>query len=158
MDNAIAHTKQELDRACLRLEHLFELTPDDRIHWSPSPTARTPIQLITHSASALEGIQKMVGGEPFPYKNLADADADWRQMEKQVNSRSEALALLHEKAEGYKKWLDSLTSEQLASTAHLPFGEMPFSVAITFGTMHTSFHSAQLEYLQTIYGDHDWHQ
>ena len=157
MEIFIEQTKNELDRACQRLEHLFALTPDDRINWSPSPTARTPMELILHAAYALEGIQGMVSGEKFPYASLAEADAAWREMEKQPTTRAQTLAMLHEKSANYKKWLDSFTLEKLASTAVLPFGEMPYTQAIIFGKMHTAFHSAQLEYVQTCYGDHDWY-
>ena len=32
----------------------------------------------------------------------------------------------------------------------------PF-VAITFASSHTNGHAAQLDYIQTAFGDHDWH-
>ena len=41
----------------------------------------------------------------------------------------------------------------------MPFGlePMPVAVVITFPTFHTRSHIPQIEYIQTIYGDRDWH-
>ena len=55
------------------------------------------------------------------------------------------------------RFVNALTPEMLASTVHLPFGVIPMSVAITVMADHMRGHSAQIDYVRTIYGDHDWH-
>ena len=41
----------------------------------------------------------------------------------------------------------------------LPFGlgQAPLGYFMTMGAAHTQGHIPQIEYIQTLYGDHDWH-
>ncbi len=132
-------------------------TPDDRINWSPSPTARTPLQVVAHSALALGGFHGMLMGAAFPWENIAQADAEWRESEKKYTTRQEVIDLLEENSANYLAWLDTLTTEQLGQPFHTPFGEVPYSVAITFMGNHLFGHASQIQYIQTVYGDLDWH-
>ena len=133
-------------------------TPDDKINWSPAPTARTPIQQAAHGAMAISGIQNMLAGKPLPYADVAEFDTSMRGAEKEFTSREQALSLLERNSAGYLAWLDALTPEQLASPARFPFGPATtMAVAITFPARHLQNHIAQMDYLQTVYGDHDWH-
>ena len=34
---------------------------------------------------------------------------------------------------------------------------VPMSAGVTFAAYHTHGHVAQMDYIQTIYGDQDWH-
>ena len=66
MQDIISQAKAELIRAKDRMTRALATTPDDKINWSPSPTARTPIQEVAHSVMAVSGIQGMLTGKPFP--------------------------------------------------------------------------------------------
>lgn len=44
MEDTISQAKAEFVRAKDQVIRALATTPDDRIHWSPAPTARTPIQ------------------------------------------------------------------------------------------------------------------
>jgi len=158
MEDIISQTKAELVRAKEQMARALATTPDDRINWSPSPTARTPIQQVAHAANAIPGIQGMATGKPFPFKSLAEFDAAMRAEEAGFNDREQARALLETNTAAYLSWLDTLTPEQIASPVQMPFGPpVPLSVAITFAAYHLRGHVAQMDYIQTIYGDQDWH-
>lgn len=158
MEDIISQTKAELIRATERMAHALATTPDDRINWSPSPSARTPLQEVVHGAAAIAGIRGMLTGEPFPYAGLAEFDAAMRAAEKQFTTRAPVLSLLEQNTAEYLAWLDTLTPEQLAATVQPPFGPpVPTAVGITFAAYHLSSHVAQMDYIQTIYGDQDWH-
>ena len=158
MEDIISQTKAEFSRAKERMARALATTPDDRINWSPSPTARTPIQEVAHAAGAISGILGMLNGKPFPYTSLAEFDTALRTAEKEFTSREQVLSSLEQNSAEYLAWLDALTPEQIASTVHLPFGPpVPMAVAITFPAHHLSGHIAQMDYIQTIYGDHDWY-
>jgi len=157
MENIIPEAKAELTRAKERAERALATTPDDKINWSPGPCARTPIQLVAHGAMGISGIQGMLVGKPFPYAGIVEADTAWRAAEKEFTNREQVLALLEQSSAEYLAWLDTLTAEQLASTLELPFGSFPMAAAITFAADHLRNHAAQIDYIQTVYGDQDWH-
>lgn len=80
-----------------------------------------------------------------------------RAAEKEFTTRQQVLSLLEQTSAEYLAWLDTPTPEHLASTVHLPFGPMPMAAGITLPAQHLSGHVAQMDYIQTIYGDRDWH-
>ena len=158
MEDIISQAKAEFTRTKERAVRALATTSEDRINWSPSPTARTPIQLVAHGAMVISGIQGMLTGQPFPYSGAAEFDTALRAAEKEFTTREQVLSLLEQNSAGYFTWLDALTPEQLASTVQMPFGPaIPMAVGITFPAYHLSGHVAQMDYIQTIYGDRDWH-
>lgn len=158
MQEIIDAAKAEFLRAKERITHNLATTPDDRINWSPTPTARTPVQQVAHAAMATTGIQGLLMGKPFPYASLADLDPALRLAEKEFTTREQALSLLEQTSAEYLQWLDTMTPEQMASTVHLPSRpSFPMAVGITLPADHMRSHCAQIDYIQTIYGDRDWH-
>lgn len=142
-----------------RLEHALANTPDDRLLWAPSPTARTPLAQVVHSAMSTGYIQSWLTGTPFADKTSAEATGIFHSVEATYTTRESALALLEEKSAAFLGWLDSLTPEDLERHGEAPFGLGPvkWSDGIFFPGLHMRDHAAQLEYTQTIYGDTDWH-
>ena len=150
--------KAQLLHAKARIEHILSTTPDDRLHWSPASTARTPLQQVAHAARSVGAIGDLLEGHPEP-GTTAEADARFVAWEKQFQTREEVLTLLAANCARYCSLLDSFTSEQLAQNIQFPFGlgEGPRIACLGFAGMHTNDHAAQMEYIQTIYGDRDWH-
>jgi hypothetical protein len=157
MENIIDDVKAEFNRAKGRIAHDLASTPDDKINWAPSETARTPVQLVAHGAMGTMGITGMLAGKPFPYNNMQEMDTASRAAEKEFTSREQALGFLEKTSNEFLEWLDTLSAEQIASTVSLPFGDIPMAMAITFPADHLRCHAAQIEYLQTIYGDYSMH-
>lgn len=149
--------KAELSRAVDRVKKAFETTPDDRIHWAPSPSARTPIQQVAHCANSLDGMMRWFQGEEFDTSDMQALDTKWREEEKAFTTRSAVLARLDETSNNFQKYLDGLTPEQVAGVHATPFGDFPMAEAITWPADHLRGHSAQMDYTQTCYGDLDWH-
>jgi hypothetical protein len=157
MEEISSQAKAEFVRAKERMAHNLATTPDDKINWSPAPTARTPIQLVAHGAMGTAGIQGMLMGKPFPYSSFAEMDTALRVQEKEFTTREQALDLLEKTSAEYLQWLDTLTAEQLASTVQAPFGSIPMVIGITLPADHLRNHCGQIDYVQTICGDLDWH-
>jgi hypothetical protein len=157
MGDVVAEAIAEFGRAKDRIATALTTTPDDKLGWSPSPTARTPVQIAAHAALSIAGMSDMLHGKPFPFGDLAEVDKAFRQAEKAYTTREQALALLEKNSAEYVAWMEGLTSAQIEATIDLPFGPIPMSVAITFVADHLRGHAAQIEYLQTVLGDYDWH-
>lgn len=156
---AIERAKADFARAKQQLLTAFASTPDDRLSWSPSPTARTPLQVAAHAASALKSIHEMLDGRPFGANTTANADQSFREHDEQFSSREQVLHLLEENSAAYERWLAALSPEALEGTIELPFGSgrACLAEALTFAPGHTNYHTAQINYIQTVYGDHVWH-
>ena len=159
MSNTIEKARADYKQATGRLAQLLAKTPDDRLNWSPSPSARTPIQLAAHSAEAIKNIQGFLEGHPFEITDTAKADDFFRDWEKQFTTREQVVSLLEKTNARYLAFLDALTPDRLDTLVELPFGlgKAPLAIGLTFAPNHTQTHIAQLEYIQTIYGDHDWY-
>ncbi|AIE87240.1 hypothetical protein OP10G_3872 [Fimbriimonas ginsengisoli Gsoil 348] len=106
---------------------------------------------------SIKGMQDWFSGQPFPFDKISDLDAWSRAKEKEFTSREQVMGLLEENSNAYLAWLDSLTPEQLASTLDMGFASFPMAMAITFPADHTRAHASQIDYIQTTYGDLDWH-
>lgn len=149
---------QEASQLNERLLRNLAKTPDDRLNWSPAPTARTPLHLVAHCAFSLGFITTMLEGTPYPAKTTAQADADFLEMEREITTREQALSLWENRFQRYISFLNALQTDQMETMVALPFGmgELPMHYMVGMGAVHTREHVAQLEYLQTIYGDRQW--
>ena len=158
MKGTINQAKEEYLRAKGRMTHTLATTPDDKINWSPSATARTPIQQVAHCANATARIVGMLSGKPFPFASVPESDTAMRTEEKKFTTREQVLERLEQTSAEYLAWLDGVTSDRFIATVQLPFGpSFPMAVALTFPAVHMREHIAQMEYIQTIYGDQDYH-
>ncbi len=158
MEQAANFAIQEANQLNERLLRDLAKTSDDRLNWSPTPTARTPLQLVAHCAFSLGFIHAMLNGTPYPAKTTAEADAEFLEMEREVTTREQALSLWESRFHQYVSFLRSLQPDQMDTLVILPFemGALPMHFMAGMGAIHTREHIAQLEYLQTIYGDREW--
>jgi len=156
---AIEQAKASFLQSKEALKGAFANTPDARVNWSPAATARTPAQQVAHAAEAIGHIQSQLAGTPLAWLTTEDMDRHFRQNELRITSREQALDLLEQNSAAYVAWLDSLAPDDLSRLAQMPFGlgHCPVSIGLTFAPDHMRWHTAQIEYMQTIYGDRDWH-
>lgn len=154
----IAQAKADFTAARDRLLDSLANTPDDRIAWSPSPTARSIAHQVAHVARTVKNLQALFGGMPPNRAGSAEADSTFREWEQQFTTRGEVVEMLEQNCNAYLAWLDTLTPEQLARIVELPFGlgQGPVRDLLAFQISHMQWHTAQIDYIQTIYGDHNW--
>jgi hypothetical protein len=147
----------EFNRAKDRLLKDLATTPDDKLRWSPTSTARTPLMQVAHAGMSIDGILDMLNGKPFDFENMPALDREWRAAEAKVATREEAIEILERSSERYIAWMRALSPEKVLSTIEMPFGAFPMVQVITWLADHVRNHCAQLEYIQTAYGDLTWH-
>src|SRR4051812_18322600 len=105
-----------------RLSRAFARVPDERLKWAPSPTARSPLELVAHCALSLGFICELLGGKPYPAPTTAQADAEHLARERAISSREEALGLWNTNHAKYIALIESMTEEDMAKMVELPFG------------------------------------
>jgi uncharacterized protein YndB with AHSA1/START domain len=159
LQDAIDQAKGSMLQAKAQLIHSLETTPDDRLNWSPSPTARTPLQTAAHAANSIKNIHGILDNRPFQADSVEEADKSFREWELQFTTREQVMELIEQNTGAYIAWLDALTEDHLNSMVETPFGmgKVPVALGLTFPPGHTMGHVSQIEYIQTIYGDQDWH-
>ncbi len=136
----------------------FAKVPEDRLHWSPSPTARSPLAIVAHCALSLGFIGELLAGTPYAAPTTAQADAEHLQRERTITTRAQALDLWNANLTRFIAQLEAMNEEDMAKMVLLPFGlgSAPMAYMVGVAAIHTREHLAQLEYLQTVYGDREW--
>jgi hypothetical protein len=159
MHAAFERSWNDFRAAKIGLIHALRTTKEDRLNWSPSPTARTPLQIGAHVAFAVGYMLGNAQGNTFAIPTPAEADKFFRQEELRLDTLENVLDELERNSKAYKAWLGTLSPEDADRVVDIPFGMGQFSVgaAIGFMPLHVMTHTAQIQYIQTIYGDHDWH-
>lgn len=138
---------------------LLAETPEEKLHWKPSPQARSIVEIVAHSANSLANIAMQLKGIPFAVPTSAEANAGFLEHDAQFTSRDQVAQYLQEKCDEYVALLGTFTQEDLGRLVALPFGlgQAPIGFFMTMGNLHTFGHICQIEYIQTMYGDLDWH-
>jgi hypothetical protein len=159
MQDTIERNRASFIQAQDGLAHALNTTPDDRLKWSPSPTARTPLQAAGHAAAAIAYMLGNMTGETFAVATPEEAERLFRELDKEFTSKEQVMELLEKNSSAYLNWLDAATPQVLNSTMILPFGmgAIPVHAGMEFMPLHVKWHTAQINYIQTIYGDLDWH-
>ncbi len=159
MNSSIEQAKQTFIRTSDTLLKIFNNTAPDRMNWSPSPTARTPVQVLAHSAHAVRNIQQMFEGNPFAIPRTDEAEKVFAEHDQMFTSAEEVVAYWEEGKTNLLAFYDGLTESDLDRMCTLPFGlgQAPLGAILTAPSDHTVGHIGQLEYIQTIYGDRHWH-
>ena len=154
----IQESKQTFQMSVDRIKRILEKTPDDRLLWSPAPTARTPLAQVVHAATSISNIHNMLMGIRFSTPTREEADAEFLALERGITRREDALAMLDKNSAALIDWLDQLLAERLSDMVPLPFdlGEAPLEFMLMMPAWHTNDHAAQMDYVQTCYGDRSW--
>ena len=159
LETAKTNTRQSLHQARDRFLGQLAMVPEDRLNWSPSPSARTAVEIAHHVGQAIYNLHQTMMGNRYSVPTMELADQEFRAAESLVQDREVVVRMITDNANAYDVWLDSLTYEMLDSLIWMPFdlGHFPLEIVLGFPAMHTNSHIPQLEYLQTTYGDRVWH-
>lgn len=159
MQDKINQYKAEFEQAVRGVKHALATTPENLLTWSPSKTSRSPLQVAAHIAIGGRDMLGNLTGNTFAIQTTEEAEKFHRERDSKVETLAECNELLDALVTDYSKWLDGLTESSLNEMMKLPFGmgEIPVGLGITFMPFHVHWHTAQINYIQTIYGDHDWH-
>lgn len=154
----IPESKQVFQMSVDRLKRILARTPDDRLPWSPAPSARSPLAEVVHAANSIHHIHTAMMGTRYATPTMEEADAEFLALESGFTNRDDALALLDKNSGALIDWLDQLSLERLSDMVPLPFGlgEAPLEFMLMVPAWHTNDHAAQMDYIQTCYGDRSW--
>lgn len=144
----IALSRQNMRYALARMTATFAAVPDDRIEWSPSATAKSPLHILSHCVDANRQVTRVLRGEELA------ASPDWSF---RVAGREEGLRELESSVAEFEAALDAMTPERFVSVADSPAGPIPLSEWMHFIGWHLAEHAGQIDYLQTCWDDQESH-
>ena len=154
----VAQAKEGAEQAKARLLRTFEFVPEDKLRWSPSSSARTALQIVAHCGLGNRAFAAIIRGEEMPLSGTPqEAAVQIRASDVNPATREEAVAMVEDSVAEVLEALDGVTDEMLDTTPTSPFGPLPFAYWMGLSSNHTGFHTAQIEYLQTIWGDLESH-
>ncbi len=154
----VALAKMNAARNVAYLLNTFSFVPDDKLTWSPSSTSKSALRIVAHCAVSNYGISNAIRGEEMP--EGVDMPAMMKMMEEKelaITTREQAIAAVNESLEIVMTALDTVTDERIGGTSDSPFGAMPMMFWIFLPGNHIGGHAYQIDFLQTIWGDNDFH-
>lgn len=147
------------DQTKARMKQLLDATPDDKLDWRPAANARSIKMVVAHCTDANKNIINMFNGTRFGAGTSAEADPQFMVKDSLPQTREELVANWENSIKDFQDWINSASDADLEAMAPLPFGmgDAPVHACLTAPVDHASGHIAQIEYIQTLYGDRDWH-
>ena len=158
MDDLVAMCKQNAVRGMERFLKTFSFVPDDKLTWTPSPTAKSALRIAAHTACTAGNFAMLIRYGKFPTTDMAKLFADLNAAEEMVTTREAAVELLRKNTDDILAALDAATPELIACTLETPFGfSAPMAFFMNIPGSHAENHAAQVDYLQTCWGDQEVH-
>ncbi len=133
----------------------FSYVPDDKLNWTVTPTAKSPLRIAAHTALYAGRFASMIREQKTPAPDnleewLAERDAE----EIAITSREEMERIFRSGTEEVLAALDSLTPEAIESVIDSGQGwSMSMKFMMSLPGWHATLHMGQIDFLQTCWGD-----
>lgn len=133
----------------------FSHVPDDKLHWTPTPSAKSAIRIAAHTALYAGRFASMINDRKLPGgDNLEEWLAQRNAEEVALTSREEVERVFRQGTEEVIKALDSLSPEEVEMSLDSGQGwSMPMTVLMKLAGWHATLHTGQIDYLQTCWDD-----
>lgn len=135
----------------------FSHVPDDKLTWTPTPTAKSAIRVAAHTALYAGRFARMIRDRKLPGgDNLAEWLAQVNAEEVAITSRAEMESIFRRGTDEVIAALDSLTPEAIAASLDSGQGwSMPMTTLMSLPGWHATLHTGQIDYLQTCWDDQE---
>ena len=139
--------------------HALSFVPDDKLAWTPTPTAKSAIRIAAHTALYPARFARMIQFLELPKRdNLTEWLAQRNAEEEALTTREEVESAFRKGTEEVLVALDSVPAEAIGTSLDSGFGwSMPMTFLMKLPGVHALQHAAQIEYLQTCWGDLEVH-
>lgn len=133
----------------------FSHVPDDKLVWTPTPTAKSAIRIAAHTALYAGRFAAMIRERRLPTPAdlgawLAERDAE----EIALTDRAEMERVFRTGTAEVLAALDGLAPEDVALTLDSGQGwTMPMTQLMVLPGWHATLHTGQIDYLQTCWDD-----
>jgi hypothetical protein len=157
MEDFIALCKERTTRAMGSFLNDLSFVPADKLTWSPTPTAKSALQIAAHCAGYSGGFVAIIRAGKFPSR-VEEFLGPIQSAIESVTTVEQAETMLRMGIADTIAALDALEPEQVGAMIDAPaLGQTPFKFFLTLPALHLETHGAQIAYLQTCWGDLEVH-
>ena len=157
LSEAVEFAVSFADSARTRLLHTLEHIPDDKLDWSPAPGAKSAIRIAAHAALSSGNFVSLLRGDPMPDMPFEEMLAGMVAAEVAVKTRAQVIELINTNCDSAIAALKAITPARMAEEVQTPFRPMPVPFIMTLVGRHMDSHAAQIDYIQTLWGDSEMH-
>lgn len=159
MESLIASCKEGAEHGMVHFLKVFSFVPDDKLQWAPAPTAKNAIQIAAHTAIYAGTFASMIRERRLPFGDeIPEFVASIRAAAEALTSRADIDRLFRKGTVEVLAALDTLTPEAIGTQLDSGLGwTMPMTFLMNLPRVHAMGHAAQIDYLQTCWGDQDVH-
>jgi len=137
---------------CIAFAKAVRFIPAGKRDWKPAPGARSAAEILAHTA-----YWNVALTEPLRGKTLDAAEDDWIKAQADFKDPKRAEALARKTGEAFAAAVEGLREADYDQTTPLPWGEESLYSTVLGNLWHLTYHSAQLNYIQTLLGDAEEH-
>ena len=153
IDELISEADNHCHRLANQLLHTFSFVPDDKLHWMPSPSARSAIQIVAHCGVANKMICRRLRNQPEEATTREEMMEKAKLIIDSIQTREEAVELLQQSVSEVSEALQTLTQDSLDIIPQNPIRPLPMLFWMFQPGNHMMGHAYQIDYLETIWGD-----
>jgi hypothetical protein len=152
VNELIALYRRQAEEAMDYFLQVLSFIPEDKVTWSPSPTAKSALQIAAHCAGYSGMFAWVIREGRFPcgveeWRSRVDASIA------AITTIEEAEAVLRRGTAECLAAYDMVKLEQVWTTVESPQGSTPFTFFLGLPAGHLDGHTSQLDYLQTCWDD-----
>jgi len=159
MESLVAACKESAVGGMEVLLKTFSFVPDDKLIWTPTPSAKSAIRIAAHTALYAGRFARMIKDRKLPASdNLAEWLARVNAEEAAITSRTEMESVFRKGTDEVIAALDSVPPDAIGTSLDTGLGwSMSMTFLMNLPGLHAMAHSGQIDYLQTCWGDQDVH-
>lgn len=153
----IAASKKEAVQGMEMFLRNFSHVPDDKLTWTPTPTAKSALRIAAHTALYAGRFAAMLRAKELPkVENLEEWLAQRNAEEAAIKTREEVERVFRAGTDEVLDVLDAMTSEDIALTLDSGQGwTAPMTWLMHLTGWHATLHNGQIDYLQTCWDDQE---
>jgi hypothetical protein len=147
------------ERATEELEYFLNtlsFVPADKLTWSPTPTAKSALQIAAHCAGYSGGFASIIRAGRFP-SSVEEFLGPIQSAIQSITTLEQAETMLRKGIADTVAALDTVKPEQVGAMIDSPQGQTPFTFFMNIPAIHLNGHGAQIDYLQTCWDDQEVH-
>lgn len=138
------------------LERTAQAVPEDKLNWKPLDNGRTVLELLGDAAQSPALCSGIINSNlqygPELFRKMAEERSAW--------TREDALHHLQENTQQLIQDIEAFPDKKLDELLTLPMGggkTLPWGTWILMSYRSLMSRTAQINYIQTLYGDFDSH-
>lgn len=159
MEDFVTSCKQSAVKSMEQFFKVFSFVPDDRLDWSPCPTAKSAMRIAAHTAVTAGNFAQMIRDRKLPNgEEIPALVARTNAAMDRIATRAEMERVFRANTAEVVAALDTVTPEVAELSLDSSQGWfMPMTALMRLPTTHAVGHTYQIDYLQTCWDDQEVH-